>query len=547
MKSAKRFLLLSVSLMLPLVFAGSHVAQQGTFLNPDEARRQIVQDFKAALRVAQTNYAGQLDHEAIIKDSIVGMLLTLDPHSSYFTRKEYDEFMNDQRSRYTGIGAEIAQRSGKVFIMSPFANTPALRGGIRFGDEILAVNGETMEGRSSLQVSEKLLGPEGTPVMVKVGRLGVSQPIELKFTRAAISHPSITNYHLTGDGIGYINLERGFNTTTFEEMKSALRDLKAQGMTALILDLRGNRGGLVDQAYRVADLFLHRGQKIVSMRGREGVFAPVERYAQNSLPQDYPFVVLINRGSASASEIVAGAWQDHDRAVIVGEESFGKALVQNVFTLSDGSGLTLTTGHYYTPSGRLIQREYAGRSFYDYYLRRDDRDAGQPASESHTDGGRTVYSGGGIEPDVKVKLSPHEIERQNLWLEPVFHFARALAAGLIPEAPELKIDRPADHTHRLRSDEYRIDDKLLAAFKAFLRHRPELNADALRAEQDWQWIKRQIRYDLVTAAYGRNAARAVLLENDPQFERAIAEMPNAKAMAEEFRRERMVARPGKIQ
>jgi carboxyl-terminal processing protease len=317
-------------------------------------------------------------------------------------------------------------------------------------------------------------------------------------------------------------------------------------MTSLILDLRGNRGGLDDQAWKVSNIFLYKGQKIVSMRGRPGVFPAIERAAFNNTPDDYPLVVLINRGSASASEIVAGALQDHDRARIVGENSFGKGLVQNVFQLRDGSGLTLTTGKYYTPSGRLIQREYAGKSLYDYYLQRGDKEAVQKTEEKQTDSGRTVYGGGGIDPDVAVKIPAKEAELQRTWIEPVFQFARALAAGQISGLGEFKIDRSADHGHRLTAGEYLISDKVMAAFKEFIQQNKEFKLDPARADKDAAWIKRQIRYEIATAAYGQEIAYQVLLDGDVQMQAAITELPKAKSMAEDIRRTRAAARTGEV-
>lgn len=547
MKSARRYVFLVAALILPLAFAGAHSGQRILAQNDEETtKKKIVNDFISALSVIRDNYAGQMDDEVVVKSSIVGMLHTLDPHSSFLDRKEFESFLDDQRSRYTGIGSWIAQREGKVFITSPFPGTPAHRAGIRYGDQIIEVNGESTQGWVSRQVSDKLLGPEGTPVTVKVARPGVSQPLEFKLVREGVAHPSIPNYYLFPGGVGYINLERGFNTTTFDEMREAIRDLKQQGMTSLVLDLRNNRGGLVDQAWRVANLFLYRGQKIVSMRGRPGVLPPVERAAQNSTPEDYPLVVLINGGSASASEIVAGAFQDHDRGRLVGEESFGKALVQHVYRLQDGAGLTLTIGNYFTPSGRMIQREYAGRSFYDYYLRRGDKESVEKGEEKTTDSGRKVYGGGGIEPDVKVKIPQTELELQNTWLGPVFMFTRELTAGLIPEARQFKIDHVANHSHRLQANEFAVDDKVITAFRNFLSKHKELKVNEVRIAKDADWLKRQIRYEVATAACGQEEARRVLLEGDPQMLQAILEVPKAKVMAENILRDRAAARPGEL-
>ncbi len=546
MKPRKRYWLLVAALIMPLTFAGAHPGQRVMGQNGDEAtnRQKIAEDYARALLVAKDNYAGTIDFDRLNKSSILGMLHQLDPHSSYFDRKEWESFMNDQRSRYSGIGATIAQRNNVVYVMSPFAGTPAHKAGIRYGDQIVAIDNESTEGWTSTQVSGKLLGPEGTQVTVKIARLGVSQPIEFKITRASVPLPSIANYYMLPGGVGYINLQRGFNTTTHEEMKNALQELRDQGMTSLVLDLRGNRGGLVDQAWKVANIFLYKGQKVVSMRGRPGVFPPVDRSAFNNNPDDYPIVVLINGGSASAAEIVAGALQDHDRARLVGENSFGKGLVQNVFPLSDGSGLTLTTGKYYTPSGRLIQREYEGRSFYDYYLQRGDKEAVHKTEEKTTDSGRKVYGGGGIDPDVEVKYPARDIEVTRTWLEPTFQFARALVAGQVPGLSEYKIDRAADHSHVLKPEEYVISDKALAAFKNFLRERKDLRVDPARVDKDAAYLKRQLRYEVVTAAYGQEVAYQVQLEGDLQMQRAIQEVPKAKVMADDIRRIRASARGG---
>jgi carboxyl-terminal processing protease len=543
MKQIKRSWLLLFALILPLTFAGAHTEQRFASQSEDEAamRRKIGEDFAEAVLKSKDNYAGTVDFEKLTKASILGMLRTLDPHSSYFDRKEWEQFQNDQSSRYFGIGSTIAQRNDKVYIMSPFEDTPAQRGGIRYGDQIVEINGESTEGWTSTQVSSKLIGPEGTPVTVKVSRPGVTQPVEFKFIRQAVPLPSVSNYYLAPNGVGYINFDRGFNTTSYQEIRAALDDLQRQGMTSLVFDLRGNRGGLVDQAQKIANLFLYRDQKIVSMRGRPSVFPERVYKANNSNPYEFPMVVLINRGSASAAEILAGALQDHDRAVIVGEQSFGKGLVQSVFPLHDGSGLTLTTGHFYTPSGRLIQRDYSGRSFYDYYLKRGDKDAVQRTEEMKTDSGRTVYGGGGIDPDVKVKVSAHENEMLRVWIEPVFQFTRELVGGQVGGLGEFKIDRSNDHRHRLGANEYQVNDKVLAAFKKFLGEHPELKADATRVDKDADWLKRRIRYEVVTAAYGEEIARAVLNEGDAQWQRALAEVPKAKTQAEDYRRARLAS------
>ncbi|MEK6408645.1 MAG: S41 family peptidase [Acidobacteriota bacterium] len=544
MKSKKRYWLLVVALIIPITFAGAHPAQKllGQRADVSTARQQIAEDFAKAVLVAKDNYAGQVDFSKLTKASILGMLHTLDPHSSYFDAKEWEKVQQDQRSRYSGIGSTIAQRNDKVYIMSPFDATPAHRGGIRYGDQIVQINGESTETWNSQQVSQKLIGPEGTSVTVKVARLGASQPVEFKFVREAVKLASVTNSYMAANGVGYINFDRGFNFTSYDEIRTALADLQRQEMTSLILDLRNNPGGLVEQAKKITNLFLYRGQPIVTLRGRPQTFPTREEVATNNNPEEFPIVVIINSRSASASEIVAGALQDHDRGVIVGENSFGKGLVQSVFPLSDGSGLWLVTGHFYTPSGRLIQREYNNRSFYDYYLKRGDKDAVQRTEEKRTDTGRTVYGGGGIQPDVLVKFPSAEFELQRVWVEPVFHFTRALVAGQIAGLSEFKVDRPCDHRHRLAQGEYAVGDKVLAAFKNFLREHKELKSDDSRVDKDADWVKRRVRYEVATAAFGEENARAALADGDVQLQRALGEMPKAKALTDDIRRIRAAAR-----
>jgi carboxyl-terminal processing protease len=540
---------LALPVLATLTFSGAHTPQSVARQDSDAmAGEKIVDSFTNALAVARSHYAGQIDSEKVTKSSVLGMLHTLDPHSSYLDPKEWQEFQNQQHSHYSGIGSTIIPHNGKVYILSPFDGTPSYRAGIRYGDQIVAIDGQSTEGWTSVQVTNKLLGPEGTPVAVRIMRLGVDHPLEFKLVRASVPLPSIASYFMVGKGIGYIDLQRGFNTTTAEEMGHALKDLRAQGMTSLILDLRANRGGLVDQAWKVSNEFLYHGQRIVSMRGRAPFFPDRDLAASNNSPDDMPVVVLINGGTASAAEIVAGALQDHDRARLVGEGSFGKGLVQNVFPLRDGSGLLLTTGKYYTPSGRLIQRDYTNRSFYDYYLQRGDKEAlqvHQPEAK-HTDAGRVVYGGDGIQPDVAVKVPLRYFRVLRLWADPVFAFSRDLVGGVVPGFGEFKVDGPADHKHRLEPSEYRVDDKVMAAFKKYLKEHPELKADQASLDKDGDVIKEEIRQEVVTAAYGQETAQAVRLENDVQMRKGLSELPNARALAEDIRRQWSAGHNGEL-
>ncbi|HEY9503948.1 MAG TPA: S41 family peptidase, partial [Pyrinomonadaceae bacterium] len=332
------------------------------------------------------------------------MLSVLDPHSTYFDPVEYASFRTEQRSEYFGIGATIEDlREGSdvnTFIRATFEESPAAKAGLRFGDKIVAVNGESMKGKTYPEVRKFLLGPRGTTVKVTVEHPGNHQSETVNIIRDAVSLPSIAQAYMLRPGVGYVAMTGGFNITTADEFEQALKTLHARGMNMLVLDLRGNRGGLLIQAVRVANTFLQRGQTIVSQKGRFRDSS--QSYASvNDSPDGVPVVVLVNGETASAAEIVAGALQDHDRAFIVGETTFGKGLVQFPFQLDYDSALLLTIAKYYTPSGRLIQRDYSNGGFYSYYfpggLAADKSGTAtqQSGPESHTDTGRAVYGGGG--------------------------------------------------------------------------------------------------------------------------------------------------------
>jgi carboxyl-terminal processing protease len=553
-RSGKSYLSLIAGVIALLVFSGAHTGQRAAsaFDGQDDgaAETRIVEGFQSALNVAKSNYAGAVDTEKVLTASIDGMLKTLDPHSSYFDRKAWQDFQSEQRSTYSGIGTVISPHDGKVFIWSPFDRTAAYKAGLLYGDQIVAIDGESAAGWGVTQVQKKLLGPSGTQVTVKVAREGVPEPLEFKLTRGSVPTPSIPTSYIVGNGVGYVGMQGGFNLTTADELTKDLQDLHSRGMTSLIIDLRGNRGGLVEQAYRVVNNFLYAGQRIVLMKGRPGVFPSSDLKARNSQPDDFPIVVMVDRGTASAAEIVAGALQDHDRAVLVGESSFGKGLVQTPYTLRDGSGLILTQGKYYTPSGRLIQRDYSGRSFYDYYLQRGDKEAleKQPREEKRTDSGRPVYGGDGITPDVEAKIPPHYFELLRDWTDPVFAFAHALIAGEVPGLAEFKIDHRTDHSHILTDSDYVVNDKVLDAFKKFLSDHKGIKApDQARLQKDAGYVKLRIRYEVVTAAYGQEISAQVLLKGDPQMQVALANLPTARKMADDFVRvaaARPAGRPG---
>src|SRR5262249_21744586 len=354
----------------------------------------------------------------------------------FFIKQEFDDIETEQSSRTYGIGVTISRRYDHVYILSATPGGPSQRAGLRYGDAIIAIDQQNVEDWSQGKVMHRGGGEEGEPVEITVERAGAPSPITVRIRRDEVKLPTVQNAFLVGQtGIGYIGLTGGFSSKTDEELTEAIGRLKQEGMRQLVLDLRGNPGGLLDEAIQVSKVFLPAGMKIVEVHGRDGLSSMrAYQVPDNNVPETMPMVVLINRHSASASEIVAGALQDHDRALIVGENSFGKGLVQGMFHLWGGAGLILTTGKYYTPTGRSIQRDYSNVSFYDYYY---NRKAGAQAAANaqrgdalRTDLGRAVYGGGGIKPDVEIKSSESNPWRVKLFYG-IFDFTRQLVAGQI--------------------------------------------------------------------------------------------------------------------
>ncbi|MER3631190.1 MAG: hypothetical protein C4325_02650 [Blastocatellia bacterium] len=511
---------------------------------------EIELDISEALAVIEQNYVSgrSLNYNDVFKSAIDGMLHTLDPHSNYFDPKEFEQFRTDQSSRYFGIGATIGDLTGPdgkiiaTFIRATFEGAPANRAGLRYGDKIVEVNGANVLGKPFPEVRNMLRGPRGTVVKIVIERYGTSAREAIEIVRDAVPQPSIPEAYMIRPGVGYIAMTGGFNQTTYAEFSEAMRRLKAQGMKELILDLKNNGGGLVSQAYRVANTFLDAGQIVFTQIGR--LDGTTETYrADNPNPEKIPLVVLVNRNSASASEILAGALQDHDRALIVGENTFGKGLVQNPFVLDGGSMLLLTIAKYQTPSGRLIQRDYSNGNLYDYYtnggIGSDDEPIQPKGPESKTDAGRSVFSGGGINPDVFIKADTITAEqaRQQLRLaNPIFHFAMDLAYGKVPGFEAYKVDRPIRFGYDIKPTDYPITDALFNEFKRFADAKYKIPASSVEKER--KFVERSLRSELITAAYGTTSSFQVFNEYDTQIAKAIELLPKAKALLAESIRAR---------
>jgi carboxyl-terminal processing protease len=464
--------------------------------------------------------AEDVGSDKVVYSSVDGMLRTLDPHTSFLEPKEYSDMQDRQKGSFYGLGILVTKRNDQVTVITPLEGTPAARLGIRAGDVISDIEGTPTDDLSLDDVVKKLKGPKGTTVHIKILRVGIKEPIPLTITRAAIPTNSISNVLMIRPGIGYIRI-KDFTSTTVRELSDALEKLKGDGMQKLVLDLRQNPGGLLDAAVGVGDHFLNKGEMIVYTKGRTP-----DSMAEYTAPGKHdrtnvPIVVLVNRGSASASEIVAGALQDHDRALIIGETSWGKGLVQSVYTLQYGAGLALTTAKYYTPSGRNIQRDYT--SFYDYYVADDSEGSSneQPLKDRQqfkTDTGRIVYGGGGITPDVFVK--PAQLSRTTQLLEvrsAIFNYAVEYAAA----HPEL-------------TKELTITPQLLDEFGRFAADKEiatvaEVKA-ALDKPADRNYLERALKAEIIAAKYGYDASYPYRLEGDTQVEKALALFPDAEKL-----------------
>ena len=501
----------------------------------------IKSDLAEALSVIQSNYIDgrKLDYNAIFKSSISSMLNVLDPHSTYLDASEWAAFRTEQRSEYFGIGATIEDlREGNdvnTFIRATFPESPAYRAGLRYGDRILAVDGNSMKGKTYPEVRKFLLGARGTTVKVTVEHPGDHKEETVSIIRDAVSLPSIAQAYMLRPGVGYVGMTGGFNLTTADEFDDALKQLHGKGMNMLVLDLRGNRGGLLIQAVRVANTFLQRDQPIVSQKGRLPDTSQSYR-ALNDHPDPVPIVVLVNGDTASAAEILAGALQDHDRALIVGETTFGKGLVQFPFQMDYDTAVLLTIAKYYTPSGRLIQRDYSNGGFYNYYfpggLAADKQNQPNPQTgpESHTDTGRAVYGGGGISPDEVVKpgfISAAERHLRDL----LFAYSLELTTGRVTGFESYKIQRAIEFDHDLANEDFPVTDALYKDLKRFAASKPIFKVTADQLDKSRSYAERQLRYNVLSAAYGYRTATQVFNDADPQIGRAVDAMPRARELA----------------
>jgi carboxyl-terminal processing protease len=481
-----------------------------------------VKSFTHVLSIVERNYAEPVDTDKVIYDgAIPGMLRVLDPHSNFFDPKQYALFKEEQQGKYYGVGMTVQQRENQTVVLSPFVGSPAYKAGIRPGDIILKVDGKSCDGLTTTEVADMLKGAKGTVVHISLGREGWDKPIEVTVTRDEIPRPGVEYFTMVKPGIGYVRVST-FNETTDSDLAEALKQLDVSKLDGLIIDLRNNGGGLLNQAVGMADMFLDKNEIVVSHRGRS---SPERRYyaIRGNQGIEVPIIVLINGQSASASEIVSGAIQDHDRGLVVGETSFGKGLVQTQIPLSEDTALLLTTARYYTPSGRLIQRDYKNISLYDYHYNP------QPPAKPEvklTDSGRQVFGGGGITPDDVVAAPKPDEFQQMLYRRGVFYSQQQGVGDFtrfyLGEKPDITKD-------------FVVSDAVIAQFKKYLDQQK-----IKYTEQDIQanltWLKWQIKREVFTSYFGLNDGYKVELQDDPQLEKAIEMIPQSRALYQNARK-----------
>lgn len=483
--------------------------------SPDDDIKASLKTFTRFYDVVEDNNADPVTADkAIYKGAIPGMLRTLDPHSNFFDPKEFQLLKENQRGHYYGVGMMVGPRDGKTIVITPFGGSPAYKAGLRPGDVILEVNDKSTEKLATNEVADLLKGPRGTHVQIKIQREGVDHPLTFDIIRDEIPRNSVLGPFWIRPGIAFVKIgTEGFTESTSRELEDGLKALGENNIKGLILDLRGNPGGLLNEGVEVASHFLKKGDVVVSQRGRGSMEKPYTVRRGNG-GRDYPMVVLVNRYSASAAEIVSGALQDHDRAWILGETTFGKGLVQTVYPLSENTGLALTTYHYYTPSGRLIQRDYAHTSFLDYYYHKN-MDAKNPLDVKMTDSGRTVYGGGGITPDEKYEAPKlNKFQTEMLRKDEFFRFS----AKWFGSRESAKLPKG-----------WQPDENVMNEFHDYIL---KDGAEFTEAEftENHDWLKQRLKKEMYITAFSKEESDKVAVEDDPEVAKAIEALPKAEAL-----------------
>lgn len=504
----------------------------------DDNLRDSILKFNDVLTYADKYYVDKVDSEKLVTAAINGMLSKLDPHSVYIPAKQMQSVEDSFRGDFEGIGVEFQILNDTLTVVSPISGGPSEALGIQSGDKILTIDNKSAIGLNDDDVRSKLRGRSGTKVSITLSRFGIKSPVKYEITRAKIPLHSVDSHFMYDQETGYISLSR-FSETSFDEINKSLSELKTRGMKQLILDLRNNPGGLLNQAVDISNLFISDNKKIVYTKGRRSEFNEEYDATKKAPYKDLPVIILVNSGSASASEIVAGAMQDWDRALIVGETTFGKGLVQKQFPLQDNSALRLTIARYYTPSGRLIQRDYENLKDKDEYFKEAgknnekggdnishtaEKDSSRPKFK--TADGRTVYGGGGITPDFIVKtpdLSDYTISllKENILYQFILNYL---------ESNKKKIE--AEYGNRMNDfvKQFSFSEKDIKDFNEFSKSR-KVNFSAKDFQKDKDYITARLKAEIARTFWKEDGWYRIMVDNDGQFKKGITLFSEARKLA----------------
>ncbi|MDP2884385.1 MAG: S41 family peptidase [Ignavibacteria bacterium] len=536
----------SAWIVAAMMLVGMLVGFQGRNLVSADNIYDQFKKFQDILVLTDKYYVDPVDTRKLTEGAITGMLEQLDPHSVYFPPKLFEKAAEEMQGNYQGVGLQIRALNDTIIVVEPMGGGPAAKLGILANDRIVRINDSTSIGFTSDQASQRLRGPKGTKVKIAIARPGVKENLVYEITRAEISIVSIDVALMINDEVGYLAVNK-FSTKTNDEMQVAMRDLRGRGMKRLILDLRWNPGGVMEEAVKMADLFLDAGTKpkpkqIVYTKGRA---AELEENFVATSGQEYeklPLIILLNHASASASEIVAGAIQDWDRGLIVGETSFGKGLVQRQWAFGDGSAFRLTIARYYTPTGRLIQRSYEGKDKAAYAreaFERDEQegdnlehkkdatakaDSGRPVF--HTNSGRVVYGGGGISPDYIVKPPAATEFMQNLQRRDMFY--QFITSYLDARGQALRSTYGEDVERFVKT--FAVTDEMLQDLRTFVTTKG-LKVEEKDLQKDLVFVHARLKAEVARSFWGNNGSYRVMLEVDPQFKKAMTLLPEAVKFA----------------
>jgi len=533
----KKFSFVTVMMLVVLSLAAG--AMLNNVFSSDNIYEQITK-FKDVLSVTEKYYVDDVDTQKLTEGAIAGLLEQLDPHSTYISAADLRRVHEEFQGSFEGIGIEYQVLNDTLMVVAPIIGGPSESLGILAGDKILKIGDTSAIGITQIGVQKKLRGPKGTTVHVSILRVGLEELLEFDITRDKIPLRTVSAAFMIDDRSGYVQVTR-FSAKTHDELLEAVNKLSAEGMKRLILDLRSNAGGYLDQAFRMVDEFLPRGRKVVYTKGRRPEFDDEYVSSGSGRLLGAPLIVLVDNSSASASEIVAGAIQDWDRGLIVGETTFGKGLVQKEFPLKDSSAFRLTTARYYTPSGRLIQRAY-GSDRLSYTRQAFERNEAEGENVSHEverdsslpvfktlDLGRTVYGGGGITPDYIVKADrlteyTAHLRGRNIFLEFANKYADQHTNGLK--------EQYGTDISRFVSD-FEVTSEMQDHIIGLARAR-NIEFKKELFEKDLTFIKALAKAHLARRIWGNEAFSRVMLSVDTQFQEGVALFPEAEKISRDL-------------